>query len=95
MNQAVVAGDTPTDYYSSFITQLGGLVAGLNTQNQAQQASLSQVQSQRNALSAVSLNEEASNLQTYERAYQSASQVFNILDTLMRSAVNLGLETPA
>ena len=49
---------------------------------------------QQSALSAVSLNEEAANLQTYERAYQSASQVFSILDTLMTSALNLGIETP-
>ena len=93
-NQGVVAGDTPADYYSSFVAGLGSQVAGLNTQNQAQQASLSQVQSQRNALSAVSLDEEAANLQTYERAYQSASRVFSILDTLMSTTLNLGLETP-
>lgn len=93
-NQAIVAGDTPVDYYSSFVSGLGAQVAGLNTQNQAQQASLSQVQSQQSALSAVSLNEEAANLQTYERAYQSASQVFSILDTLMASALNLGIATP-
>jgi flagellar hook-associated protein 1 FlgK len=93
-NQTIVAGDTPTDYYSSFVSGLGAQVAGLNTQNLAQQASLSQVQSQQSALSAVSLNEEAANLQTYERAYQSASQVFSIIDTLMTSALNLGIETP-
>jgi flagellar hook-associated protein 1 FlgK len=93
-NNPIVAGNTPADYYSSFVTGLGAQVSGLNTQNQAQQASLSQVQSQRDALSAVSLNEEASNLQNYERAYQSASQVFSILDTLMASALNLGLSAP-
>lgn len=93
-NQPVSSGQTPAVYYSSFITQLGAQVSGLNTQSQAQKASLSQVQSQRNSLSAVSLNEEAANLQTYERAYQSASQVFSILDTLMASALNLGLSTP-
>lgn len=93
-SQSVTSGQTPANYYSSFITQLGTQVAGLNTQNQSQTASLNQIQSQRNSLSAVSLNEEAANLQTYERAYQSASQVFSILDTLMASALNLGLPTP-
>ncbi len=92
-NQANVAGDTPSDYYSSFASGLGSQVSGLNTQNQAQQASLTQVQSQQSALSTVSLNGEAANLQTYEQAYQSASQVFNILDTLMTSALNLGVTT--
>jgi len=39
------------------------------------------------------LNDEAANLQTYEQAYQSASQVFNIVNTLIMSALNLGVQT--
>ncbi|MHB1674392.1 MAG: flagellar hook-associated protein FlgK [Acidobacteriaceae bacterium] len=93
-NLTTVSGQTPANFYASFISTLGSKVSGLNTQNQAQQASLTQVQSQVNALSGVSLNEEAANLQTYERAYQSASQVFNIIDTLVVSALNLGMQTP-
>jgi len=93
-NLATVSGQTPANFYASFISTLGSKVSGLNTQNQAQQASLTQVQSQVNALSGVSLNEEAASLQTYERAYQSASQVFNIIDTLVMSALNLGMQTP-
>src|SRR5487761_1315464 len=92
-NSNGVGGQTPASYYASFISNLGGEVSGLNIQNQAQQASLSQVQSQRNALSTVSLNEEASNLQTYEQAYQAASQVFTIVGTLIDSALNLGVPT--
>ena len=92
-NLATVAGQTPGNYYASFISQLGSQVSGLNTENQAQQASLTQVQSQINSLSSVSLNEEAANLQTYEQAYQSASQVFSIVDTLVMSALNLGVQT--
>jgi flagellar hook-associated protein 1 FlgK len=92
-NSNIVGGQTPATFYASFISGLGGEVSGLNTQNQAQQASLSQVQSQRNALSTVSLNEEAANLQTYERAYQAASQVFSIVDKLISSALNLGVQT--
>lgn len=92
-NLATVGGQTPGNYYASFISQLGSQVSGLNTENQAQQASLTQVQSQINSLSSVSLNEEAANLQTYEQAYQSASQVFSIVDTLVMSALNLGVQT--
>jgi flagellar hook-associated protein 1 FlgK len=94
-NLTNVGGQTPANYYASFISELGSEVSGLSTQNQAQQASLTQIQSQVNSLSSVSLNEEAANLQTYEQAYQSASQVFNIVDTLILSALNLGVETAA
>jgi len=92
-NSNITGGQTPATFYASFISNLGGEVSGLTTQNQAQLASLTQVQSQRNALSTVSLNEEAANLQTYEQAYQAASQVFSIVGTLIDSALNLGVQT--
>lgn len=92
-NSNIAGGQTPATFYASFISGLGGEVSGLTTQNQAQQASLAQVQSQRNALSTVSLNEEAATLQTYEQAYQAASQVFTIVGTLINSALNLGVQT--
>jgi flagellar hook-associated protein 1 FlgK len=44
-------------------------------------------------LSGVSLDEEAANLTQYQRAYQAAAQVFNIGDTIMASALNLGEQT--
>ncbi|MGC1781845.1 MAG: flagellar hook-associated protein FlgK [Acidobacteriaceae bacterium] len=92
-NATGISGQTPANYYASFISGLGGEVSGLNTQNQAQQASLTQVQSQVSSLSAVSLNEEAANLQTFEQAYQAASQVFSIVGTLINSALSLGVQT--
>jgi flagellar hook-associated protein 1 len=92
-NLSSVGGQTPANFYASFISVLGSKVSGLNTQSQAQQASLTQVQSQVSSLSGVSLNEEAASLQNYEQAYQSASQVFGIINTLITSALNLGVQT--
>lgn len=92
-NQNIVGGQTATNFYASFISSLGSQVAGLNTQNTAQQASLTQLQSRQSALSSVSLNEEAANLQQYEQAYQSAAQFFNVLNTLTASALNLGVQS--
>ena len=92
-NLTTVGGQTPANFYASFISILGSQVSGLNTQNQAQQASLAQVQAQVSSLSSVSLNDEAANLQSYEQAYQSASQVFNIVNTMIMSALNLGVQT--
>ena len=58
-----------------------------------QQAMLSQLTSQRNALSAVSLDEEAANLTQYQRAYEAAAKLFSITDEMMASALNLGVTT--
>jgi flagellar hook-associated protein 1 FlgK len=92
-NQSIVSGQTPTDYYSNFVTTLGSTVSSVQTENTAQNASVTQLQTQNNALSGVNLNDEASSLTTFERSYQAASQVFAMLNTVMAAALNLGDQT--
>jgi flagellar hook-associated protein 1 FlgK len=91
--QTIVSGQTPTDYYSNFVTTLGATVTGVQTENTAQTASVTQLQTQNDALSGVNLNDEASTMTTFERSYQAASQVFAMLNTVMASALNLGDQT--
>jgi flagellar hook-associated protein 1 FlgK len=92
-NQLIVNGQTPTDFYSSFVSALGATVSGVQTQNTAQNASVTQLQTQNTALSGVNLNDEASAMTLMERSYQAASQVFTMLNTIMTSALNLGEST--
>ncbi|MDE3186067.1 MAG: flagellar hook-associated protein FlgK [Acidobacteriota bacterium] len=92
-NQTIVSGQTPTNYYAQFVSELGSTVSEVQTENTAQSASATQLQTQRDALSSVNLNDEASSLQQFERSYQAASEVFTILNTVMASALNLGVQT--
>jgi flagellar hook-associated protein 1 len=89
----IVGSQTASGFLASFLGQIGSDTAGATTNNTAQQATLTQLTTQRDSLSGVSLDQEASNLTQYQRSYQAASQVFNIVDTLMASAINLGVET--
>jgi flagellar hook-associated protein FlgK len=84
---------TPTDFYSTLVSTLGSTVSEVQTENTAQTASVTQLQTQSDALSGVNLNDEASFMQTFERSYQAASQVFTMLNTVMGSAINLGEST--
>ena len=92
-NQNIVGGQTPTGFYSSFVSTLGATVSGVQADNTAQNASVTQLQSQNNALSGVNLNDEAAAMSTLQNSYQAASQVFTMLNTIMESALNLGTET--
>jgi flagellar hook-associated protein 1 FlgK len=92
-NQTIVNGQTPTNYYSNFVSSLGSTVSNVETENTAQTASVTQLTTQNNSISAVNLNDEASALTTMERSYQAASQVFSILNNVLSSALNLGTET--
>jgi flagellar hook-associated protein 1 FlgK len=92
-NGLIVNGQTPINYYSNFVSTLGSTVSEVQTENTAQNASVTQLQTQNNALSSVNLNDEAAAMSTFENSYQAASQVFTILNAVMTSALNLGEET--
>jgi flagellar hook-associated protein 1 FlgK len=89
----VAGGQTASGFLASFLGQIGSDTAAATTDNSAQQATLTQLTTQRDSISGVSLDEEASNLTQFQQAYQAASQVFNIANTVMASALNLGVET--
>ena len=92
-SQAIVNGQTPINSYSDFVSTLGATVSGVQTENTAQNASVTQLQTQNDALSSVNLNDEAAAMSTLESSYQAASQVFTMLNTIMASALNLGEQT--
>jgi flagellar hook-associated protein 1 len=89
----VVGSQTASGFLASFFGQVGSDASAATTNNSAQQATLTQLTTQRDSLSGVSLDEEAANLTQFQRSYQAASQVFTIADTIMTSAINLGVET--
>ncbi len=94
LSSAIVAGgQTASGFLASFLGQIGSDASAATTNNSAQEAILTQLTTQRDSLSGVSLDEEAANLTQYQRAYQAAAQVFNIGDTIMASALNLGEQT--
>jgi flagellar hook-associated protein 1 len=86
-------GKTPSDFYAGLVTNLGSVVSQVQTENTAHNASVTQLQTQRDALSSVNLNDEASALTLLERSYQAASQIFAIINSIMASALNLGERT--
>jgi flagellar hook-associated protein 1 FlgK len=90
---AIAGGQTPSGFLASFLDQIGSDTSAATSDNAAQQATLTQLTTQRDSLSSVSLDEEASNLTDYQRAYQAAAEVFNIGNSVMASALNLGVET--
>lgn len=92
-NNPIVNGQTPINYYSNFVSELGSSVSEVQTENTAQTASVTQLQTQNSALSSVNLNDEAAAMSTLESSYQAASQVFTMLNTIISSALNLGDQT--
>jgi flagellar hook-associated protein 1 FlgK len=92
-NRLIANGQTPINYYSNLVSTLGSIVSGAENENTALNASVTQLQTQNNALSSVNLNDEAVMMTLLERSYQAASQVFAMLDKMIGAAINLGQQT--
>jgi flagellar hook-associated protein 1 FlgK len=92
-NQGIVQDVSPTAYFSDMVTSLGSLTSEVSSENTAQQAALTQLNDQINSVSGVNLNDEATQLETLEQSYQAASKLFTVLDQVMVSALNLGVQT--
>jgi flagellar hook-associated protein 1 FlgK len=90
---AVTNGQPPADFFIGMLSSLGSATAAATTDSASQQASLTQLTAQRNALSGVSLDEEAAALTQYQRSYQAAAKLFSIVDTVLEAAINLGSAT--
>ncbi|NYF80160.1 flagellar hook-associated protein FlgK [Granulicella arctica] len=87
-----VSGQSPSGYYASLLSQIGNSVSSATSDNTVQQAALTQLTTQRDAVSAVSSDQEAANLTQYQRSYEAAAKVFSIVDQLMADALNLGVQ---
>jgi flagellar hook-associated protein 1 len=89
----IVAGQTATSFFASFLDQIGAATATATDDSTSLQAALNQLTTQRDSLSGVSLDEEASNLTQYQKSYEAAAKVFSIVDSIMADAINLGVQT--
>ncbi|ADW69377.1 flagellar hook-associated protein FlgK [Granulicella tundricola] len=85
-------GATIDGSFAALLSQVGSSSSSLQAQSTAQQATLTALTSQRDSLSAVSLDEEAANLSQYQRSYDAAAKLFSIVDSVTVTALNLGEE---
>jgi flagellar hook-associated protein 1 FlgK len=91
--QAFVNGQSPTDYYSGIVFNVGNDTANASAEQTASSSILQQLQDQRSAVSGVSLDEEAANLVRYQDAYTSSAQVITTINDMMYAVINMNTLT--
>jgi flagellar hook-associated protein 1 FlgK len=89
-NQAFVGGQTPDNAYATVVSTIGTVLSGANTQQQASQMVLTQLQNQRDALSGVSTDQESINLSQFQTGYNAAARVVTAIQNMTKLAINLG-----
>lgn len=89
INQTIISGKTPTDFYRGLVSDAG--VDSLSAkQNLTFQATIvAELESRRQQVSGVSLDEEASNLIMYQKSYEAAAKMISLADELMTTLLGM------
>jgi flagellar hook-associated protein 1 FlgK len=88
-SQAVIGGQTPTDYYASVVFNVGNATANAIAEQSASSQVLQQFNDQRATISGVSLDEEAANMVRFQQAYAASAQVISAINTMMQTVINM------
>jgi flagellar hook-associated protein 1 FlgK len=84
------SGETPTDAYANIVSTSGNLASQAQAEVTASTASLNQLTDQLGAISGVSINEETTNLLTYQTAFSAAARVVTTVDALTTAVLDMG-----
>jgi flagellar hook-associated protein 1 FlgK len=84
-----IGGLSPESYFSTIAQSVGQQLSNAQTASTADQASLTTAQTDRQQQIGVSLDQEATNITTYERAYQANAQVVSVINQLTSDAINI------
>ena len=74
--------------YTALVTSFGGTVASVNRQTSTQQALTSQVDDEREQMAGVNLDEETVNMVAAQHAYEAASKMMTVLDSILDTLIN-------
>jgi flagellar hook-associated protein 1 FlgK len=80
---------TISQAYANGVSAIGQALDTANTQVTDQTNVQTIVNNQRQAVSGVSLDQEMSNLVTYQKAYQASSEVFQVIDDMINTLVSV------
>jgi flagellar hook-associated protein 1 FlgK len=93
LTNTLPSGATPANAYADLVFQVGNATSNASTQSTAIGQNLTQLTTQQGAVSAVSIDEETTNLLRYQTAYEAASRIVSTVQALDNAALNMGSST--
>jgi flagellar hook-associated protein 1 FlgK len=88
-SQPLIEGTTFTQFYSALASRVGQQKSSADQSQQLHQQLVGQAQSIREQTSGVSLDEEATRLIEFQRAYQASAQLLSVLSQLTGTMINM------
>jgi flagellar hook-associated protein 1 len=87
-NTPVIGSSTIDAAYTQLVTQVGSDVQQANNQVSTTTALVNALQNQRQSVSGVNLDEEMTNLITYQRGYQASARALSAMDDMLDQLIN-------
>jgi len=78
-----------SEYYGQIASQIGGALSDATSNQDVESSLLAQAKSIRDKYQGVSLDEEATTLMQFQRAYQAASRFLTVVDQLTETIINI------
>jgi flagellar hook-associated protein 1 FlgK len=88
-SQAALNNGTFTQDYNTTVAGLGNALSTANTQVTDQTAVSNMLSTQRSSVSGVNVDEEMTNLMSYQRAYQASAQVVTTVNSMMGDVLGM------
>lgn len=88
-NMADLGSATFSDYYRGLVATIGSSARSAADSNKFDDNLMNEMRKQREAVSGVSLDEEAANLIRFQRSYQAAAKMITVADELLQSVLNM------
>jgi flagellar hook-associated protein 1 FlgK len=85
---AGLAGGAPDQSYAAFVAQIGSEDQAASNAQKTQSALTAAIQNQRQSTNGVSLDEEMTNLITFQRGYQASARVMTTVDSMLDTLIN-------
>jgi flagellar hook-associated protein 1 FlgK len=87
--QSALGNQTFTNFYGGMIGSVGSALHDANTQVTNQQAIADMLTTQRGAISGVNLDEEMTNLLTFQRSYAASAELLKTVDQMIQTTLGL------
>lgn len=85
--QTALSGQTFSEAYSGLVAGLGSSLSGANDQVTSNAAVSSMLLKQRDSISGVSLDEEMTNLVTFQKAYMASARIVTTVDEMLQAVL--------
>src|SRR5581483_6895681 len=84
-----VNGQTFAQYFAGIAQYVGNADASAKNNSQTQQQIVTQTENLRDQVSAVSLDQQAIELQKYQKSYEAVAKLINVLDSVTETTINM------